>query len=81
MAEFLAKDIPSCSQKRLHNIILTDEIILWLSSNFRKRSSNTSKRYEYIYRHSRHPLLKIKYRIGVEIYDPQDALEFKLRFM
>ena len=81
MVEFLAKDIPSCSQKRFHNTVLTDEIVLWLSSNFRKRPNDKLKKYEYIYRHSRHPLLKIKYRIGVEIYDPQDALEFKLIFM
>ena len=85
---FYATDTVSGWEKVGWRYVLSSEPISWLSKNLRKRSLDNGRRYDYIkiyveapkYGYPPRRRQKI-YKIGVNIYNEEDAMAFKLRWL
>ena len=86
---FYANQMLNCERKGWR-YILNRETVLWLSKNLRKRPTDGGCRYDYfkayetVSEKSRRVNQRIKrksYNIGVIIYNEEDAMAFKLRWL
>lgn len=86
---FYANQMSNCERKSWR-YILNRETVLWLSKNLRKRPTDSERRYDYfkayetVSEKSRRVNQRIKrksYNIGVIIYNEEDAMAFKLRWL
>lgn len=87
---FYASQMSNCERKRWR-YILNREVILWLSKNLRKRPTDDGRRYDYYksyetvseksLRTNRRRIKQKTYNIGVRIYNDEDAMAFKLRWL
>ena len=84
---FYANDMINCKRELWH-YYLNNEVVLWLSKNLRKRPTDNRRRYDYMKSYlpiagrSLHQKQRRKaYNIGVIIYNEEDAMAFKLRWL
>ena len=84
---FYANETTNYERESWHHY-LNNEVVLWLSKNLRKRPIDNGRRYDYIkwclpiagrslYQKQR----RKAYNIGVRIYNEEDAMAFKLRWL
>ncbi len=85
---FYATDTVSGCEKVGWRYVLTPEVMSWLSKNLRKRSSDDGRRYDYIKtyveaaKYGFPPVRRQEiYKLGVNIYNEEDAMAFKLRWL
>ena len=86
---FYARDIPSCTDDYEYSYgrrLLNKDIIAWLSKNLRRRPGEKFRRYDYIRHQSLvwqrprgHP--PKRFTVGVKIYNEEDVIAFKLRWL
>lgn len=87
---FNAHKMLNCKRIRWR-YVLNREVVLWLSKNLRKRPTDDERRYNYYksyetisensLRVNRGHIKRKVYNIGVLIYNDEDAMAFKLRWM
>lgn len=87
---FYASTMTNCKRKNWR-YILNHEVILWLSKNLRKRPTDDGRRYDYYKSYetvsekslctNRRRIKQKTYNIGVVIYNEEDAMAFKLRWL
>lgn len=88
---FYAATQISNSERKRWRYILNREVVLWLSKNLRKRPTDDGRRYYYLksyetvsensLRIDRGRIQRKVYNIGVGIYNEEDAMAFKLRWL
>jgi len=64
--------------------MLNPDVVLWLSKNLRKRPTDDGRRYNYTTTSLTKPhsyRQRKRYNIGVKIYNEEDAMAFKLRWL
>ena len=64
--------------------ILDPNVVLWLSKNLRKRPTDDGRRYNYTTTSVTKPFSyrqRKRYNTGVKIYNEEDAMAFKLRWL
>lgn len=63
--------------------ILDPDVVSWLSKNLRKRPTDDGRRYNYITISTIiwNPHRRKRYNTGVKIYNEEDAMAFKLRWL
>ena len=80
---------------RIHRKKLNPQVIEWLSKNLRKRSTDKGRRYRYVDEtyavnstdlrglgvKRTIPGKRLRFHVGVQIFDEQDVLAFKLRWL
>lgn len=84
METFWAREIENSRQIESTQIVNL-EVVKWLSKNLRKRPFDKHRRYRYINKTivcwNVSSYRKIKAKVGVRIYDQQDAILFKMRWL
>ena len=88
MTHYFYANAISNSEKRNWRSVLDREVVLWLSKNLRKRPIDNGRRYDYLKsselistRTFRKKQKRKTYNYGVRIYNEEDAMAFKLRWL